>query len=199
MGTLTVVEDLSLDGVAQAPGRPDEDERGGFAHGGWAVPYFDEVKLGVMAEGMELGMARGALLLGRRTYQDFAAFWPHQVDNPFTPVLDAMTKHVVSRRQQELGWRHSVLHVGEAADSVRRLKQQPEDLTVLGSTDLVRTLVRHGLVDEYLLCIHPLLLGGGMRLFAEETAPSTPVRRLELVEATSTTTGVVICRYRPAV
>jgi dihydrofolate reductase len=189
MSRVRVINHLTLDGVMQAPGRPDEDRRGGFEHGGWARPYGDEVMRRVMGEGMA---RRGALLLGRRTYEDFAAFWPKQRDNPFTPVLNERRKYVASRTLQEpLPWVNSTLLEGDVADAVARLKQeQDDDLGVLGSGELVQSLMRRNLVDQYLLTIHPLVLGSGRKLFGNGTAA-----RLRLVDAKPTTTGVIIARY----
>jgi dihydrofolate reductase len=193
MRKVVVFNSVTLDGVMQAPGRPDEDPRGGFEHGGWAVPYNDEV----MAEAVAEGMADpGPLLLGRRTYGDFFSFWPHQTGNPFTEVLDNALKYVASSSLAEpLGWRNSELLAGDAADAVARLKQQPgQDLTVLGSGELIQSLRRRDLIDEYLLLIHPLVLGSGRRLFPDGGPPAT----LRLVDAKPTTTGVLIATYRPA-
>lgn len=193
MSKVTVVNNLTLDGVMQAPGRPDEDPRDGFEHGGWAQPYNDSVMGSVMAERM--AASTGALMLGRRTYEDFAAFWPNQTDNPFTEVLDNTQKYVASRTLQEpLPWKNSTLLVGDAAQAVGRLKQeQPgQNLTVLGSGELLQSLMRHDLVDEYLLLIHPLVLGKGRRMFADDGA----FRALRLVDTVTTTTGVVIATYR---
>jgi dihydrofolate reductase len=190
MRNLVVFTSLTLDGVMQAPGRPDEDPRGGFEHGGWAQPYNDPVMAGVAAEGMATG---GALLLGRRTYQDFFSFWPHQKDNPFTEVLDNTQKYVASTSLQEpLPWSNSTLLEGDAADAVARLKQQPgKDIVVLGSGELVQSLLRRNLVDRYILLIHPLVLGSGRRLFTDGGAPAA----LRLVDTKTTTTGVVIATY----
>jgi dihydrofolate reductase len=196
MAKLVVINNLTLDGVMQAPGRPDEDVRGGFAHGGGAVPYNDSVKAEVMGKGMaQSASGAGALLLGRRTYEDFAGFWPKQVDNPFTPVLDAMQKYVVSTTLRDpLAWQNSTVLPGDAAESVASLKQRSEkDLTVLGSGQLVRTLAEHGLVDEYLLMIHPLLLGSGHRMFADDGRRTA----LRLVDSVTTSKGVVIATYQP--
>jgi dihydrofolate reductase len=196
MGRLIVVNSVTLDGVTQAPGRADEDPRGGFVHGGWAQPYADAVMARVLGAGMaETASGGGALLLGRRTYQDFAGYWPHQADNPFTPVLDAARKYVASRTLREpLPWRNSTLLEGEATAAVARLKRESAaTLTVLGSAALVRALVSADLVDEYRLAIHPLILGAGRRLFAD----GGPVRALRLVEAVTTTTGVVLATYHP--
>ena len=192
MRELTVFNSLTLDGVMQAPGRPDEDTRGGFAHGGWAAPYMDEVMGRVAAEGMARS---GALLLGRRTYEDFHGFWPNQTDNPFTEVLDNTRKYVASRTLREpLPWRNSTLLEGDADEAVARLKEQPgEDLTVLGSGELVQSLRRRDLVDRYVLLIHPLVLGSGRRLFPDGGPAST----LRLVGSVPTTTGVIIATYQP--
>lgn len=135
------------------------------------------------------------MLFGRRTYEDFAAFWPQQKDNPFTAVLNARRKYVVSTTLTEpVPWRNSTLLAGDAAETVARLKERSDsDLTVLGSGALVRTLLRHGLVDELFLSIDPLLLGTGQRLFAEES----PLAALRLAESVTTATGVIIATYRP--
>jgi dihydrofolate reductase len=191
MRNLVVFTSLTLDGVMQAPGRADEDRRGGFEHGGWAQPYNDPVMASVAGEGMAKG---GALLLGRRTYQDFHAFWPHQTDNPFTAVLDNSQKYVASRTLREpLPWVNSTLLEGDAAEAVARLKQQPgKDLVVLGSGELVQSLLRHRLVDQFTLLIHPLVLGSGRRLFSDGGAAAT----LRLTDTRTTTTGVVIATYQ---
>jgi dihydrofolate reductase len=192
MREITVFNSVTLDGVTQAPGRPDEDTRSGFANGSWAAPYMDEVMGRVAAEGMA---GPGALLLGRRTYEDFHGFWPHQTDNPFTEVLDNTRKYVASRTLREpLPWRNSTLLEGDAAEAVARLKEQPgEDLTVLGSGELVQSLRRRDLVDRYVLLIHPLVLGSGRRLFPDGGPAST----LRLVGSVPTTTGVIIATYQP--
>jgi dihydrofolate reductase len=192
MRKIIAIDHLSLDGVMQAPGRPDEDRRGGFEHGGWAAANTDPV----MMETLGKGMARaGALLFGRRTYEDFSAVWPGRTDNPFTAVLDAAQKYVTSRTLREpLPWQNSTLLAGDAVETVARLKAEPgEDLTVMGSGDLMQTLMRHALVDRYVLLIHPLLLGRGRRLF-DAAALRTPLR---LVESVTTTRGVVIATYEP--
>lgn len=191
MGRVVVTNHVTLDGVMQAPGRPDEDPRGGFEHGGWSPPYGDAVMGSVMGEGMARG---GALVLGRRTYEDFAAYWPNQEDNPFTAVLNDRQKYVASRTLREpLPWSNSTLLKGDVTEAVARLKEQ-EDLSVLGSGELVQSLMRGNLVDEYVLMIHPLVLGSGRRLFPDGGAFAS----LRLVESKPTTTGVVIATYRPA-
>ena len=187
---IVVFESVTLDGVMQAPGRPDEDTRGGFTHGGWAVPYADEM-MGKMASS---GSTRtGGILLGRRTYEDFYGFWPNQPDNPFTDALIRAQKYVVSNTLEEpLPWENSTLLKGDAAEAVRRLREQPgDDLLVLGSGRLVRALTERNLVDRYVLLIHPLVLGSGTRLFAEGIPPT----HLRLVDTTTNTKGVVVATY----
>lgn len=193
MGRIVVMENLSLDGVMQAPGRVDEDLRGGFAHGGWAVPYQDQAMGKIMAEGMS---DVGPLLFGRRTYEDFFKVWPGRTDNPFTAVLDNAQKFVVSTTLSEpLPWKNSTLIEGEAAHGVTRLKAQAgKDILVMGSGELVAALIRHNLVDVYVLLIHPLVLGSGRRLFQDDGSFAA----LRLVDAKPTTTGVLVTTYRPA-
>ncbi len=187
MSKVVVFTNLTLDGVMQAPGRPDEDRRGGFEHGGWAMPY-------ATMEAAEESMAyTGALLLGRRTYEDFYTVWPNRTDNPFTAVLNNTQKYVASTTLEEpLPWINSTLLKGDAAEAVARLKEEPgKDLVVLGSGELVQSLMRRNLVDEYVLLIHPLVLGSGRRLFTDGGAFAA----LRLVATKTTTTGVVIATY----
>ncbi len=194
MSRVVVIEHLTLDGVMQAPGRPDEDHRGGFEHGGWARPGNDPVMQSVMAERMGTSWS---LLLGRRTYEDFAAFWPNQPEpNPFTEALNNVEKYVASTTLGEpLAWMNSTLLKGDATEAVALLKQQPgRNLVVFGSGALVQSLMRHNLVDTYVLLIHPLVLGTGRRLFAE----GSPTTTLRLVDTRTTTSGVVIATYQPA-
>jgi dihydrofolate reductase len=191
MSKVVVLMHLTLDGVMQAPGRPDEDSRGGFTHGGWARPRGDSV-----AEAFG-GIAQvGGLLFGRRTYQDFFSFWPNQTDNPFTAVLNKTQKYVASTTLAEpLPWSNSTLLTGNAAEAVAALKQQlDKELLVMGSGELLQSLMRRNLVDEYVLLIHPLVLGTGRRLFAE----GSPATALQLIDTKTTTTGVVIATYRAA-
>jgi dihydrofolate reductase len=193
MRKLMVLENLTLDGVMQAPGGRDEDRRGGFEHGGWSGAYNDAVKMQRMGE----GMSRGAdLVFGRWTYEKFFEVWHGRTDNPFTPVLDRSRKYVASRTLSDpLPWANSTLLGGDAADAVARLKQEDgPDLLVMGSGVLAESLMRRDLVDEYLLLIHPLLLGAGRRLFDEGTIPGS----LSLVTCAPTTTGVIMASYRPA-
>jgi dihydrofolate reductase len=190
MRRVVVFEHLTLDGVMQAPGRADEDRRGGFEHGGWAT-LWDPVIASVAAKSMA---SRPALLLGRRTYEDFYGFWPQQTDNPFTEVLNISQKYIASRTLEEpLPWSNSRLLAGEAAEAIAALREQPgSDFVVLGSGELVQTLMRHGLVDEYVLLIHPLVLGSGRRLFSDTGARAA----LRLVDAKASPSGVVIASYR---
>ena len=193
MRKIVVTESLSLDGVMQAPGRPDEDSRDGFAEGGWALPFRDAVMGQAMAEGMA---ESGSLLFGRRTYEDFFRVWPGRKDNPYTEVLNSTHKYVASRTlpaAEPLPWIHSTLLAGDAAETVARLKKEPgKDIVILGSGELVRSLMRHDLVDEYVLLIHPLVLGSGRRLFPDAGS----LAALRLIQSTPTTKGVVIARYR---
>ena len=193
MRRIEAVEFVTLDGVMQGPGRPDEDTRGGFEHGGWAAPYQDEVMLREMGK----GFGTTDLLFGRRTYEDFYGFWPKQTeDNPFTGVLNATRKYVASRTLSEpLPWENSTLLSGDAGEDVARLKREEgNDLVVLGSGELVRSLLQHGLVDAFTLLIHPIVLGTGRHLFDDKGAPT----QLRLTGSVTTTTGVVIASYETA-
>lgn len=192
MSKIVVTSNVTLDGVMQAPARPDEDTRDGFSHGGWARPYAD-AQMKAMSSGV--GKA-GALLFGRRTYEDFYRVWPSRpASNPFVGVLNNFQKYVVSRTLTEpLPWQNSTLLKGEAAQTVAKLKQEPgKDIVVLGSGELVRSLLRHNLVDELVLSIHPLLLGSGHRLF-DDVGYGT----FRLVDSDTTDSGVVIATYAPA-
>jgi dihydrofolate reductase len=193
MRKLIAVENVSLDGVMQAPRRPDEDLRGGFEHGGWAVPYPDAVAGQAMAEGMA---DAGPMLFGRRTYVDFFNVWPKRANNPYTEVLNNGQKYVASTTlSNPLPWQNSTLIAGDVPAAVARLKAEAgKDLVVLGSGELLRSLMQHHLVDEYVLLIHPVVLGSGRRLFPDAGA----FEKLELVKAIPTTTGVVIGTYRVA-
>jgi dihydrofolate reductase len=192
MSRLVVINHLTLDGVMQAPGRADEDPRGGFEHGGWAIPNNDEV----MGRAMGERMVGGPLLLGRVTYEALYAFWPHQTDNPFTEALNRTQKYVVSTTLTEpLPWVNSTLVTGDVAAAVAELKERSEqDVVVLGSGELIQTLRQHDLIDEYLLMVHPLVLGTGRRMFPEGSAMGA----LRLVDSATTSKGVLIAAYRPA-
>jgi dihydrofolate reductase len=191
MSKIVVTNHLTLDGVMQGPAGPDEDRRGGFEQGGWAIPGNDEVMGRVMGEGMAKS---GALLLGRRTYEAFYAFWPHQKDNPYTEVLNNTQKYVASTTLTEpLPWVNSTLLEGDTAEAVAKVKGgSDKDIVVLGSGELIQSLMPHNLIDEYLLLIHPIVLGSGRRLFRDGGPPAG----LRLVESLTTTTGVVIARYQ---
>ena len=192
MGKVVVLTNVTLDGVMQAPARPDEDRRGGFEHGGWAAPYAAMAELApTQTEGS--GATRGGLLLGRRTYEDFYAVWPNRPDNPYTAILTNTQKYVASRTLEEpLPWSNSTLLKGDAIEHVARLKKDT-DLMIMGSGELVQSLMRGHLIDEYVLLIHPLVLGSGRRLFAE----GSPFATLRLVDSKTTGTGVVIATYQP--
>ena len=185
---------LSLDGVMQGPGAPDEDTSGGFEHGGWAMPYFDEVMGKAAGEGM--GSAAG-LVLGRKTYEIFNAYWPKQGDDaPFAGFLNTVPKYVASRTLQEpLEWNNSHLLKGDVVEAVRNLKEQGQgDLVILGSGDLAQTLMANGLIDVYEIWIDPIVLGTGKRLFRDGAS----MTQLELAGSTMSTTGVAMLTYRPA-
>ncbi len=194
MSNIIVFESLTLDGVMQAPARSDEDRRDGFRHGGWATPYADP-GLGSKIVGKSMTQS-GALLLGRRTYEDFYAVWHGRTDgNPYTPVLDNSPKYVASTTLKEpLVWMNSTLLKGDVPGAVAELRAQPgKDIVVLGSGELAQTLMQHNLVDRYVLLIHPLILGSGRRLFADGSAFAT----LRLIDTETTTTGVLIASYQP--
>lgn len=192
MRKLVVSTFMTLDGVMQAPGGPGEDDSGGFAYGGWSVHYWDEQMGQVMGAAMSTPFD---LLLGRRTYDIFAAYWPDAPEEAGAKPLNDATKYVASRGRPTLGWSRSVLIEGDVAEGVAALKQEDgPELQVHGSGNLVQTLLRHGLVDEFRLWVFPLVLGSGKRLFAEGTVPAG----LRLVDSTVSTTGVVIGTYVPA-
>jgi dihydrofolate reductase len=187
---------ISLDGVVQAPGGPEEDTDGGFAHGGWSMKYFDPE---VMGGAFDDVMSRTeAMLFGRRTWQVAASAWPERGGDPFSDRINSITKYVASRTltQDDLTWTGStLLPAGDAIGAIRELRARDGGgLQLLGSASLAEQLVAHDLVDEFVLMIAPILLGGGKRIF-----PETGVARpLELVSATPAKTGVLVCTYRPA-
>jgi dihydrofolate reductase len=192
---IILIDFLSLDGVAQAPGGPEEDTDGGFAHGGWSAPYFDVDVMGpIISEGLQ--EAEG-LLFGRRTWQGMAAAWPERAGDPFADRMNAIPKYVASRTltQDDLTWNNStLLAADDAIAAVGELRARDGGpLNVWGSTSLARQLVEHDLVDEYRLMIEPILLGGGKRVLPEDGR----ARPLELVSATTAGTGVLVCTYRP--
>jgi dihydrofolate reductase len=191
MRSITAITFMTLDGVTQGLGRPDEDTRDGFTHGGWGPRYNDEI----MGRELGKGMATpGDLLFGRRTWEDFTKAWGHATDgNPFTTLMNAATKYVVSRTLSDAdAWQNSILLRGDALDSVAALKAQPgKDLVINGSVSLVRSLHAADLIDHYTMLIHPLTLGSGMRLFE---GPA-PLRELELTGSVTTSKGVIIAHY----
>jgi dihydrofolate reductase len=192
MRKLIVSTFLTLDGVMQAPGGPGEDDSGGFAHGGWSVNYWDEQMGQVMGEAMSIPFD---LVLGRKTYDIFASHWPHATNDPGAKPLNDATKYVASRSQPTLEWSNSVLIEGDAADGIAALKTEDgPELQVHGSGNLIQTLLRHDLVDQYRLWVFPLVIGSGKRLFSDGTIPSG----LRLVDSKVSTTGVVIGTYEPA-
>ena len=170
MGEIVAHEFVTLDGVMQAPGAPDEDREGGFVHGGWQAPYLDEEQGRLMSEhyaGID------ALLLGRKTYEIFAGYWPHApADNPFTAVMNHTPKYVASHTLENADWNNSTLLEGDFAASVARLKEQHDQIQVVGSSGLLQSLLRHDLVDKMNLWIYPVLFGSGKRLFADGTVPA---------------------------
>ncbi len=190
MGKLIVTEFVTLDGVAQAPGEPDEDNEGGFAHGGWQEPLMDPESGDVM---FEQAKSMDALLLGRKTYDIFAGYWPTAPEEiPFTGLLNRVPKYVASRTLTEpLGWQGSAV-VGESlAEDVIALKQRHDEVHVIGSLDLVQSLLRFGLVDRLNLWLYPLLLGSGKQVFADGTVPTV----LQLLESVTYPRGTVHLTY----
>ena len=192
MRKLVVAEFLSLDGVMQAPGAKDEDREGGFEYGGWQMGYNDDVS----GERIGRSMAEtGAFLLGRKTYEIFAAYWPTQPDdNPFAKILNGLPKYVASTTLSEpLAWKSSTLLQGDVAEAVAELKRgEGGNIVVLGSGGLVQTLFENDLVDEYALTISPVVLGSGKRLFR-----ALPKKSLKLADSVTTSTGVLMATYVP--
>jgi dihydrofolate reductase len=193
MQKLVVGTFLTVDGVMQAPGGPDEDREGGFEHGGWSVNYWDEVMGGLIVEST---LEAGALLLGRKTYDIFAAHWPHVGDHdPIAAKLNSMPKYVASRTIDKVTWNNSTLLQGDVAAAVAALKEQAGgEIQVTGSGDLIQTLIEHDLVDEYRLWVFPVVLGAGKRLFARGAIPAS----LKLIDTKTSSTGVAIHTYERA-
>jgi dihydrofolate reductase len=194
MRKLVVGTFLTLDGVLQAPGGPDEDRDGGFEHGGWLVPYFDDKLVEVMTEWTKRA---GAFLLGRKTYEIFAASWPNSTDpaDEIATALNMRPKFVASRTMDRLAWNNSTLLRGDLAEAVAQLKaQEGGEIQVHGSGNLLQSLLRHDLVDTLRLWHFPVVLGTGKRLFGEGTLP----RSFQLVDTQATTTGAVLHVYERA-
>jgi dihydrofolate reductase len=195
MRKVVVNEFMSLDGVVQAPGGADEDTSGGFAHGGWSMPYFDDLSQKRVLEGI---VEAGGFLLGRRTYEIFAAYWPNapEEEQVIAEPLNTKPKYVASRTLTgPLEWQNSRALQGDVVEAVAALKgEDGGDLHVIGSTELVQTLIEHELVDELRLMIDPVVLGGGKRLFRDDGA----LRPLRLVDGEVTTTGAILATYAPA-
>jgi dihydrofolate reductase len=192
MRKLVVSTFMTLDGVMQAPGGPEEDPSGGFEHGGWSVNYWDDDMAASMAKAFEKPFD---LLLGRTTYEIFAAHWPHARDQPGAAELNGARKYVASRTLDSVEWENSTLLEGDVAEAVARIKEADgPEIQVHGSADLIQTLLKADLVDELRLMIFPIVLGGGKRLFGDGAIPAG----LELAESTTSSTGVLITRYERA-
>ena len=192
MRTIIAITQVTVDGVMQAPGGPEEDRSNGFAHGGWAMLFGDEVMHQVIGETIA---GEFDMLLGRRTYEIFAAYWPHHGDNPIAKAFNKATKYVVTRTLDRFDWKNSLRINGDVVDEVRRLKASAGPaLHVWGSSELLQTLIAAGLVDEYRIWVFPLVLGEGKRLFENGVPPGS----LALVQTRSTPKGVLINVYRPA-
>jgi dihydrofolate reductase len=195
MRKVIVNEWMSLDGVVQAPGAPDEDTSGGFEHGGWHLPYFDEISQQQVVKGLT---EAGGFLLGRRTYESFANYWPNasEEEQVIAQPLNTLPKYVVSTTLSEpLEWENSTLLRGDVAEAVAALKQgDGADVHVIGSAELVRALIEHDLVDEFRVMIDPVVLGGGKSIFPDDGA----MRPLRLVDSEVTTTGAILATYAPA-
>jgi dihydrofolate reductase len=194
MRKLFATEFLTLDGVMQAPGDPNEDSSGGFDQGGWQLAYFDDI----FADAIMAGFGEtGAFLFGRRTYDFFATWWPNQPeDDPLAGTFNALPKYVVSTTLSEpLSWQNSSLISSDVPGEIRRLKEaEGKDIQLIGSGELFRNLMQDDLLDEYRLMIHPLVLGNGKRLFGQGSAP----KRLRLVDSKATSKGMLIATYSPA-
>jgi dihydrofolate reductase len=190
MRELIVNTFVTLDGVMQAPGGPEEDTSGGFEHGGWSFGYWDEQMQGAMGELMSKPFD---LVLGRKTYEIFAGYWPHHADEPGAEPLNRATKHVASTTLKHFEWENSRLIEGDVPDGIRGLKEQDgAELQVHGSANLIQTLLEQGLVDEFRLLIFPLVLGTGKRLFDGGTVPAG----FEVTSSETSSTGVVMATYR---
>ena len=192
MRKLVVSTFITLDGVMQAPGGPEEDPTGGFTYGGWIVNYWDDMMGQVLGESMAKPFE---LLLGRKTYEIFAAHWPYIKDDPVADKLNSVKKYVVSRTLDEASWNNSTLITGNVVQAIRNLKEQKgPEIQVHGSGNLIQTLLKHDLIDEFRLWIFPVTIGKGKRLFGDGTQPAS----LKLIDSKTSTTGVIIATYEPA-
>ncbi|MCX9074452.1 MAG: dihydrofolate reductase family protein [Candidatus Methanoperedens sp.] len=192
MRKLVVSTFITLDGVMQAPGGPEEDPTGGFTYGGWSFNYWDDMMGQVMGESMA---KPSELLLGRKTYEIFAAHWPYIKDDPVADKLNSVKKYVVSRTLDEASWNNSTLITGNVVQAIRNLKEQKgPEIQVHGSGNLIQTLLKHDLIDEFRLWIFPVTIGKGKRLFGDGTQPAS----LKLIDSKTSTTGVIIATYEPA-
>ena len=188
MKRLIILSFVTMDGVMQAPGGPEEDTSGGFKYGGWTVPYFDDFLGEVMAEQMGHPFD---LLLGRKTYEIFASYWPQHKEE--APGIDAATKYVASHQPMQFEWEKSVLLTGDVAEQIKKLKAEVgADLQVHGSSNLIQTLLKHDLVDDLWLKIFPVVLGTGKRLFAEGAVPGA----FSLRESKTSPSGVIVASYK---
>lgn len=192
MRKLIVNTFMTLDGVMQAPGGPPEDPTGGFTHGGWSVNYWDEVMGQTMGEYMA---TPSELLLGRKTYEIFAAHWPYSTEEPTASQLNNSKKYVASRTLINAHWKNASVIKGDVVQEIKTLKgQDGPDLSVQGSSNLIQTLLKHNLIDEYRLWIFPVVIGNGKRLFGQGTVPSG----LKLIDCKTSSTGVIMAVYQPA-
>jgi dihydrofolate reductase len=192
MRKIIAITQVTLDGVMQAPGGPEEDPSGGFTHGGWAMPFFDEAPDEAVGE---IISGEFDMLLGRRTYEIFAAYWPYAGDNPIAKAFNQATKFVVTRTLKTFDWANSQSIGGDAVDAVRRLKiSDGPELRIWGSGELLQALIAAELIDEFRVWIFPLVLGRGKRLFEN----GVPPRRLTQVQSRRSATGVLFNTYRPA-
>jgi dihydrofolate reductase len=191
MTKIGVVNFMTLDGVMQSPGSRDEDPSGGFEYGGWVIPYLDETWGKFASEGVS---ATGSLLFGRLTYQKMEAHWPNvSDDDPVAAKMNHSKKYVVSKTLNEVTWENAELLKGDAAEEIKALKEESRnDITILGSGELIRTLMQHGLIDQFTLLVCPIVLGTGKRLFKDGIAKAP----LTLVDSTPTETGALIVTYR---
>jgi dihydrofolate reductase len=189
MGKLTVQMFVTLDGVVQAPGGPEEDRGGGFLHGGWQFPFLDAGSGAVIRQGIERA---DALLLGRRTYDIFAGYWPRaSADNPFARKMNEVPKYVASRTLEKVDWHNTRLIEGELAKAVERIKADHSDALVIGSADLLQSLMAERLVERFVLFVFPVILGSGKRLFPEGLDPT----RFKLIESRAFGSGAVLMTY----